>query len=292
MRLFAWAVLGCCFAGCAQQNGPVTTVPIGNEPPTSASEASATPTPSACAPDDPTECAPCETGEAASCYKLASRYHQGEGVTKNPATAVSLYGRACALGHSGGCLFQASMYSSGEGVEQDVAKARQLYQAACEGGDEGACISVRNIDYDSSLKVRVDGLYRGEVFGTPTFYRFYEDGVVISASTSAPPDKLCIWFTRDKPDVSRGSYKFDSESERITIEVNTPIPPHIAAALGGADKFDQRRTMTGAVRPDAMFLRDDGSRDPGVEFNFIAIEPSWDCKPQSCSVAPTWNCIK
>ena len=157
MRLFAWGVLGCvsCLA-CGPHNGSVTTPKADSEPANSAMIAPTPPTPSACAPGDPTECPACESGEAASCYKLASRYHQGDGVTKNLVTAVSLYGRACTLGHGGGCLFQASMYDRGEGVAQDVAKARQLYQAACDAGDEGACISVRNIDHDSSLKVPVD----------------------------------------------------------------------------------------------------------------------------------------
>ncbi len=65
---------------------------------------------------------------------LGNMYHEGEGVTKDPAQAVKWYTEAAARGNRGAQYSLGGMYEEGEGLPKNVAKAAQLYEASARQG--------------------------------------------------------------------------------------------------------------------------------------------------------------
>ena len=66
-------------------------------------------------------------------------YFSGEGVTRDPARAASLYQQACDGGAVESCYNLGVLYENGAGVTRDLARAASLYQQACDGGLAQGC---------------------------------------------------------------------------------------------------------------------------------------------------------
>jgi len=82
----------------------------------------------------------------------------------------------------------------------------------------------------SSSPVKFDGVYEHK--GTDTFYylRFYDDGSVISVSSTGTPEQIAKWFNKDYNDVSKGTYtvtgthiKFSTTDSHGTVDYDGEI---------------------------------------------------------------------
>ena len=81
----------------------------------------------------------CELGDADSCTDLGYFYENGIGVAKSDINATDFYRRSCEAGNALGCNNFGHRYQTGKGVVQDEAQAANLYRRACEGGSGLGC---------------------------------------------------------------------------------------------------------------------------------------------------------
>lgn len=79
----------------------------------------------------------CEGG--AACTSLGVAYEQGQGVTADPAQALSLHKRACASGVARSCTRAAELHATGPAEYRDPVAAGALRRQACNAGDAPAC---------------------------------------------------------------------------------------------------------------------------------------------------------
>ncbi|EOW2135833.1 sel1 repeat family protein [Stenotrophomonas sp. GD03908] len=76
-----------------------------------------------------------ETGSADAENDLGDRYNQGNGVVRNPVTAVEWYRKAAEQGHASAQSSLAVMYLNGTGVPKDLAQALFWVRKAAEQGN-------------------------------------------------------------------------------------------------------------------------------------------------------------
>lgn len=81
----------------------------------------------------------CDLGDADSCTDLGYYYEHGKGVAKSDINATDYYRRACETGNALGCNNLGHRYQTGKGVGQNEAEAADLYRRACEGGSGLGC---------------------------------------------------------------------------------------------------------------------------------------------------------
>ncbi len=74
-------------------------------------------------------------GEARAMMELGKDYRSGaDGVTKDPAQAVTWFEKAANAGNTSGMVYLASMYVAGEGVARDDRQAASWYEKAANAG--------------------------------------------------------------------------------------------------------------------------------------------------------------
>lgn len=81
----------------------------------------------------------CEIGEADSCTDLGYFYENGIGVAKSDINAADYYRRSCEAGNALGCNNLGHRYQTGKGVAQNEPEAANLYRRACENGSGLGC---------------------------------------------------------------------------------------------------------------------------------------------------------
>jgi TPR repeat protein len=70
-------------------------------------------------------------------------YWNGSGsVSKDLATAIATYDKACDAGYEPACTVMALKYKSGEGVADDQQKSLAYFAKACKAGSKAACMIV------------------------------------------------------------------------------------------------------------------------------------------------------
>jgi len=93
---------------------------------------------------------------------------------------------------------------------------------------QGFAASTQGADKPSATQIvlRFDGVYQSEKTEDYFHYvRFYDDGTVITVSTTGTPQQIKKWFDRKKADLSRGTYMitgtrivFASESKEGVVD--------------------------------------------------------------------------
>lgn len=85
-----------------------------------------------------------------------------------------------------------------------------------------------------SPSLRYDGLYQsaGLWEGAVVYLRFYDDGTVLSVSSSGRPDQVAAWFNKAHPSSSMG--KYDLHGSRLEF-----------TTVGKDDTFDYAGSMSG-----------------------------------------------
>lgn len=81
----------------------------------------------------------CAIGDADSCTDLGYFYENGIGVAKSDVNATDYYRRSCEAGNALGCNNLGHRYQTGKGVAQNEAEAANLYRRACENGSGLGC---------------------------------------------------------------------------------------------------------------------------------------------------------
>ncbi len=81
----------------------------------------------------------CEAGDAAGCYRLAERYHGGNGVQRDNPWSVELTRTACAGELARACHDLGARHLLGEYVEQDFEQGLSWILRSCELDDGLAC---------------------------------------------------------------------------------------------------------------------------------------------------------
>lgn len=81
----------------------------------------------------------CDLGDADSCTDLGYYYEHGIGVAKSDINTTDYYRRSCDKGNALGCNNLGHRYQTGKGVAQDEAEAASLYRRACENGSGLGC---------------------------------------------------------------------------------------------------------------------------------------------------------
>ena len=81
----------------------------------------------------------CDLGDADSCTDLGYFYEQGTGVARSDVNATDFYRRACDAGNALGCNNLGHRYQTGKGVAQNEVEAADLYRRACENGSGLGC---------------------------------------------------------------------------------------------------------------------------------------------------------
>ncbi|MCE3231164.1 MAG: hypothetical protein K0R76_394 [Alphaproteobacteria bacterium] len=74
--------------------------------------------------------------EAEKLYKLAQKYHWGEGLPKNYKKATEWYEEAAIQGHTNAQNNLGALYFNGEGVQKDYIQARKWFEKAAAEGDK------------------------------------------------------------------------------------------------------------------------------------------------------------
>ncbi|MFT6397558.1 MAG: TPR repeat protein [Bradymonadia bacterium] len=125
------------------------------------------------APGVPTEAAwrdteACEAGDPSACYRLAERYHGGNGVPRDNPWSVELTRTACAGELARACYDLGARHLLGEYVEQDFSAGLGWVLRACELDDAVACSFAATLIEDGitapeqptpdSLRLRACGL--------------------------------------------------------------------------------------------------------------------------------------
>jgi hypothetical protein len=87
----------------------------------------------------------CTGGWISGCERLAAVYLQGDGTTRDPARAASLFERACEGGSATACSNLGLMHHRGDGIPQDAPKGMSYLQRACELGYANACRWLKDV---------------------------------------------------------------------------------------------------------------------------------------------------
>lgn len=117
----------------------------------------------------------CEAGDPAACYRLAERYHGGNGVPRDNPWSVELTRTACAGELARACYDLGARHLLGEYVEQDFAAGLMWVLRACELDDGLACsfaatliddgVATSDVASPDDLRTRACGLGFVEVCG-------------------------------------------------------------------------------------------------------------------------------
>jgi TPR repeat protein len=84
----------------------------------------------------------CDKADGASCFILGSLYHNGDGIPKDDARALTLFRQSCANGWWRGCGRLGESYLWGEGTAIDTDKAVENFEKACQGRHAASCFNV------------------------------------------------------------------------------------------------------------------------------------------------------
>lgn len=103
--------------------------------------------PAAAADPDPGELKQaCDRDDGQSCYRLATLYERGLGVSKDEKLAAELYDRACAEMVGAACHNLAIGYFSGtDSQPKDIEQALAYYRLGCIAGQVGSCFNLARI---------------------------------------------------------------------------------------------------------------------------------------------------
>lgn len=75
------------------------------------------------------------SGDKVSCYNIGLMYFKGEGVAKNPATAIPWFRKSAEKGFAPAQLILGALYDKGEHLPQDRNEAVKWYRKAGEQGN-------------------------------------------------------------------------------------------------------------------------------------------------------------
>lgn len=75
-------------------------------------------------------------------FKLAMRYENGDGVTKDVRESIRHLQRAVSLNHTGAMVKLGKAYQFGLGVECDINKAVRLFKKAASLGNRDALVEI------------------------------------------------------------------------------------------------------------------------------------------------------
>jgi hypothetical protein len=106
--------------------------------------------------------------------------------------------------------------------------------------------------------VRFDGVYKSEPQSEPGitekhyyYIRFYQDGRVITVSSSGTPDQIKTWFSTSNENVSRGSYKiedkhisFSTAYQAVTVSYEGEIESPTRLKLNSTSTNGNKATET------------------------------------------------
>jgi TPR repeat protein len=84
----------------------------------------------------------CDEADGPSCFILGSLYHNGVGLPKDDARAMTLFRQSCADGWWRGCGRLGESYFWGEGTTVDNDKAVENFEKACKGHHAPSCFNV------------------------------------------------------------------------------------------------------------------------------------------------------
>ena len=137
--------------------------------------------------------------------------------------------------------------------------------ADCPAGSKARAREVPSGDLQADQNrrgLRFMGVYRAEKY----YLRFYSDGTVISAKTTARPDQLAVWFGKSNKNLSRGQYSVDSQD---TIRFYCPTEHGTVLYKGTlrANLLTVQSAVIDARRPRKDKLRLQGYR----KFRFIPV---------------------
>ncbi len=105
---------------------------------------------------EPNECSTrCDSGDTLACVDLGNMAVSGNGMARNPQSAMSAFKKACDLGYQLGCGWLGQMYYFGDGVPVNFPLAASLSAQACAGGNWPSCTIMGNI-YERGLGLPVD----------------------------------------------------------------------------------------------------------------------------------------
>lgn len=87
----------------------------------------------------------------------------------------------------------------------------------------GGCASIQNNDATIVYTPHFDGVYRltYSANGGSLYYRFFPEGVVLSARTDAPPEEILRSLTLDDASASRGTWSASNGELRIGVDEGT-----------------------------------------------------------------------
>ena len=68
----------------------------------------------------------------------------------------------------------------------------------------------------STPTLNYDGLYQTNAFNYFYYLRFYQDGLVISASSTEDPKQIAGWFNKSHIDIPQGSYSINGNRIEFT----------------------------------------------------------------------------
>ena len=97
----------------------------------------------------------CDLGQSFACTSLGYLYSQGDGVLKNPVTAVAYYQKACTAGDSLGCADLGNHIRDGDGAAKSPQLATTYFEKACNGGYGIGCRNLA-ILYDTGSTLGTD----------------------------------------------------------------------------------------------------------------------------------------
>jgi hypothetical protein len=160
----------------------------------------------ACVPQTDSQYASCEASasRAVDCRDEGLRYLDGEGVDRDPATAVAYFVAACEGGDAEGCLLAARKYhsfSAVQGVERDVDRARDLAARSCDLGLADGCFYAGIVHRGAeSVRFYLAGCDEGDVDGCLRAARLYAAGSGIARDQTRAVDLFATACDRGHPD--------------------------------------------------------------------------------------------
>ncbi len=200
--------------------------------------------------------AACEAGDMAACARAGVHYTEGDGVERDYARALELYGRACDGGAGLGCTNLGWAHEAGWGVPEDLAAAVRHYRRACdELGDPGGCdllgrrhLEGRGVPLDPQRALQLferscDG---GEAAGCDELARMHERGIAT------------------EPDLVRARALYARGCEGGQGESCTSLARFFAEGLGGPTDRAQARALRTRACEERRFAT--GCNDLGVMF--------------------------
>lgn len=127
----------------------------------------------------------CDGKAYKGCWKLATLYHDGDGVAESHIRALKYRKLACDGGFAKGCYSLGSDY----GRRGDTAKALAAYKKGCDGGEAGSCF-----DYGRYHALGY-GTVKNEVIGLAIIRQVCGDDYDYTAQTFA-----CRWLDENEYD--------------------------------------------------------------------------------------------